>query len=151
MDLAGLQEVRYKRNGMRTLRGEKEDFRLFWCGEMRGCGGVGIMVRKSLCDKVVQVRRVNPRIIGVDFVVGRKVIQVFSVYAPQPGRSMEEKIEFYDQLTDEVRRKEDCIMLGDFNGHVGEEARGYEGVHGGCGFGERNGEGEMFIRLCRQH
>ena len=114
VDLAGLQEVRYKGNGTRTLRGEKEDFRLFWCGEMRGSGGVGIVVRKSLCDKVVKVRRVNPRIIGVDFVVGRKVIQVFSVYAPQPGRSMEEKMEFYDQLTDEVRGKEDCIVLGGF-------------------------------------
>ena len=43
---------------------------------------------------------------------------------------MEEKIEFYDQLTDEVRGKEGCVVLGDFNGHVGEEARGYEGVHG---------------------
>ena len=62
MVLAGLQEVRYKGNGTRTLRGEKEDFRLFWCGEMRGSGGVGIVVRKSLCDKVVKVRRVNPRI-----------------------------------------------------------------------------------------
>ncbi len=78
------------------------------------------MVRKSLCDRVVQVRRVNPRIIGVDFVVGTKVIQVFSVYAPQQGRSMEEKMEFYDQLTDEVKGKENCVMLGDFNGHVGE-------------------------------
>ena len=145
VDLAGLQEVGYKGNGTRTLRGEKEDFKVFWCGEVRGGGGVGIVIKKSLCDTVVQVRRVNPRIIGVDFVVGRKVIQVFSVYAPQQGRSMEEKIEFYDQLTDEVRGKEGCVVLGDFNGHVGEEARGYEGVHGGCGFGERNREGEMLL------
>ena len=49
------------------------------------------------------------------------------MYAPQQGRSMEEKIEFYDQLTDEVRGKEGCVVLGDFNGHVGEEARGMKG------------------------
>ena len=36
-------------------------------------------------------------------------------------------------------------MLGDFNGHIGEEARRYEGVHGGYGFGERNREGEMLL------
>ena len=52
----------------------------------------------------------NPRIIGVDFVVGRKVIQVFSVYAPQQGRSMEEKIEFYDQLTDEVKDRRRAVL-----------------------------------------
>ena len=46
MDLAGLQEVGYKGNGMRTLRGE-EDFKVFWCGEVRGGGGVGIVIRKK--------------------------------------------------------------------------------------------------------
>ena len=47
VDLAGLQEVGYKGNGMRTLRGEKEDFKVFWCGEVRGGGGVGIVIRKK--------------------------------------------------------------------------------------------------------
>ena len=48
VDLAGLQEVGYKGNGMRMLRGEKEDFKVFWCGEVRGGGGVGIVIRKSV-------------------------------------------------------------------------------------------------------
>ena len=64
----------------------KKIFKVFWCGEVRGGGGVGIVIRKSLCDTVVQVRRVNPRIIGVDFVVGRKVIQVFSVICTTAGK-----------------------------------------------------------------
>ena len=69
MDLAGLQEVGYKGNGTRTLRGEKEDFKVFWYGEVRGGGGVGIVIRKSLCDTVVQVRRVNPRLLKWIFVL----------------------------------------------------------------------------------
>ena len=40
-------------------------------------------------------------------------------------------------------------MCGDMNGHVGAEADGFEGVHGGKGFGVRNVEGEMLLEICR--
>jgi len=35
-----------------------------------------------------------------------------------------------------------CIVMGDFNRHVGSSVNGYEGVHGGHGWGERNKGGE---------
>ena len=35
------------------------------------------------------------------------------------------------------------MIAGDFNGHVGQAAEGYERLHGGYGFGDRNREGEM--------
>ena len=35
------------------------------------------------------------------------------------------------------------MVCGEFNGHVGAEVDGFEGVHGGKGFGSRNAEGEM--------
>ena len=38
--------------------------------------------------------------------------------------------------------------LGDFNGHVGEEIEGFEGVHGGNGKGQRNAEGRMLLEFC---
>ena len=38
--------------------------------------------------------------------------------------------------------------LGDFNGHVGEEIEGFEGVHGGNGIGQRNAEGRMLLEFC---
>ena len=37
------------------------------------------------------------------------------------------------------------ILGGDLNGHVGEDMDGFEGVHGGKGFGSRNEEGEMIL------
>jgi len=33
------------------------------------------------------------------------------------------------------------------NGHVGSDANGYEGIHGGCGYGERNEEGNRFLEM----
>ena len=38
------------------------------------------------------------------------------------------------------------IFIGsDINGHVGRDADGYGGVHGGMGFGRRNAEGERIL------
>ena len=37
------------------------------------------------------------------------------------------------------------MMGGDLNGHVGELAEGYEGVHVGSGFGVRNTEGVRIL------
>ena len=33
------------------------------------------------------------------------------------------------------------------NGHVGRDADGYGGVHGGMGFGTRNAEGERILEF----
>ena len=42
------------------------------------------------------------------------------------------------------------MELGDFSGHVGKLAEGFEGIHGGCGIGKRNAEGRMLPDFCDQ-
>ena len=42
------------------------------------------------------------------------------------------------------------LGLGDFNGHVGKCAEGFEGIHGGYGIGKRNAEGRMLLDFCDQ-
>ena len=37
--------------------------------------------------------------------------------------------------------------MGILNGHVGAEVDGFEGVHGGYGFGRRNVDGEMLLEF----
>ena len=39
-------------------------------------------------------------------------------------------------------------MLEDLNGHVSTNVDGYDGVHGGYGFGERNADGEQILEFC---
>ena len=39
------------------------------------------------------------------------------------------------------------IIGGDLNGHVGKEVNGYEGVHGGYGYGIRNTEDEDILEM----
>ena len=46
-----------------------------------------------------------------------------------------------------LEKNEKLIICGDTNGHVGAKADGFEGVHGGKGFGIRNAEGEMLLEF----
>ena len=82
---------------------------------------------------------------------GKQVIRVISAYGPQEGRPLEEKHGFYDELAGEYELQNPSRVvfgLGDFNGHVGEEIEGFEGVHSGNGIGQRNAEGRMLLEFC---
>ena len=82
--------------------------------------------------------------------VGTKVLSIISTYAPQQGLSDEEKDKFYEDLISLVSKVGDNELLvigGDFNGHVGKEANGYQGIHGGFGYGTRNIEGERILEM----
>ena len=50
------------------------------------------------------------------------------------------------KVLSETSTNESLFVCGDMNGHVGKEADGYHGVHGGNGFGSRNMEGELLLQ-----
>ena len=63
-------------------------------------------------------------------------------------------MDFYavlDKVLTEVGSDERLMVCGDFNGHVGEAIDGFEGVHGGSGFGARNLEGEVLLEFADSH
>ena len=43
------------------------------------------------------------------------------------------------------------FVCGDFNGHVEKNEDGYEGVHGGRGFGRANLESERILEFAVTH
>ena len=133
------------------LEGRKgAKFKFFWKGSEDGTGGVGLLVAERWIKNVIDVQRVNERLLVVRVAVGGSVLNLICVYAPQVGRSLEEKEEFLvlvGKMISSVNVKERLVVAGDFNCHVGADALGYEGVHGGHGFGQRNVEGEMLLEL----
>ena len=101
-------------------------------------------------EKVLEVRRVSERVMVVRVIVGRSVLNLISVCAPHMGYSRMEKEEFLAMLGEVVLgidSSERLLICGDLNGHVGSEIDGFEGVHGGFGFGKRNVEGEMILEF----
>ncbi|ESN90212.1 hypothetical protein HELRODRAFT_182709 [Helobdella robusta] len=128
-------------------------YKLWWKGD-DGTGGVGVMVREELVEKVLEVRRRSNGVIVVVMVFGKVIVRVISGYAPQQSRKEEEKDRFYDDVSDEIGQaglNEFVVLLGDLNGHVGADADEYEGVHGGWGYGIRNEEGHRVLELADAH
>src|SRR5579862_2276939 len=91
IDFCCLQETRWKGKSARVIGGL---YKLFWMGCEEGVAGVGIMVAQQWIDHVFEVKRVNERIIMVRIMIGKTVVNIVSVYAPQVGRAKEEKEDF---------------------------------------------------------
>ena len=136
------------------ITGKDSEYKFYWVGNSNGTGGVGILLAEKCIEKVIHVERVSDRIIALKLIVGESVVSVLSVYAPQSGLNDSVKDAFYDDLLPVVSNmgdKELVIVTGDLNGHVGNTADmkvGYEGVHGGFGYGNRNSEGERILEFC---
>ena len=83
-------------------------------------------------------------------VIGKQVVNIVSAYAPQVGLSAEEKDDFWDSfiiVLSGIPKQESIFIGSDMNGHVGRDADGYGGVHGGMGFGTRNADGERILEF----
>ncbi|XP_046844695.1 uncharacterized protein LOC124438560 [Xenia sp. Carnegie-2017] len=147
VDVCGFQEVRFKGEGTRVIKGEDNGarFKWFWKGNGSGTNGVGFAIREDWAKSVVAVKRVSDRVLRVDVVIEAEVVSFVVVYALQVGRSAEK--ENYDSVyavRADIRGR--CVMLGDWNGHVGSVRKGYC-AHGGFGVGDMNAEGEAILEL----
>ena len=45
--------------------------KLWWSGKGDGVGGMGVMVKEELCEKVVEVRRISDGVMSVGMVLLR--------------------------------------------------------------------------------
>ena len=59
-----------------------DGYKLWYSGVLRGKNGVSILVDSHLRESVVEVRRVNDRLMTIKLVVGEGTLNVVSAYAP---------------------------------------------------------------------
>jgi hypothetical protein len=148
IDICCLQETRWKGGSARLLNGSGVSYKLFWVGSKEAIGGVGIVVAERWVEKAMKVDRINDRLLVVKIGIGSRIWNIVSAYAPQAGRSEQEKDTFWDMMYSEclkIPEKEVLMIGGDLNGHVGASKEGYQEIHGGFGFGNRNKEGVRIL------
>ncbi|XP_075112246.1 uncharacterized protein LOC142182154 [Nicotiana tabacum] len=107
---------------------------------------------RELREFVFKVRRVNDRLMIIKLVLCKCTLNVVSAYAPYAGLDEEVKQCFWEGLDEIVRQvphAEKLFIRGDFNGQIGSIAGGYDEVHGGFGFGERNGGGTSLLDFAK--
>ncbi|KAL6495684.1 hypothetical protein OROGR_030247 [Orobanche gracilis] len=141
-----LQETKWVGEKARVLA--PWDYKLWYSGKDRSRNGVGIVIDKEMIDDVVEVSRKSDRIMSIKLVIGDEFLTIISAYAPQVGLDASIKQEFWEDLEEVVERipmGEKLIIGGDLNGHVGVSRDGFESVHGGFGFGDKNEAGNGIL------
>ena len=98
IDVCAVQETRYRNGHCCMVTGKDSKYKLYWSGNSKGTAGVGVFLAEKWIQKVFEVKRVSDRIILIKLVVGLRVLNVLSIYAPQSGLSDNDKDNFYDQL-----------------------------------------------------
>ncbi|ESN92903.1 hypothetical protein HELRODRAFT_165039 [Helobdella robusta] len=83
VDICSLQETRWTSNGVSLIG----SYKLFWNGQKTDQNRIGIIIRESLAK-----------------IMGKQVLTVFSAYAPQTGESEVAKNDFWNTLSDAVRK-----------------------------------------------
>ena len=149
IDLCCAQETRWKGESAKMIGANGRRYKFFWQGCNKGTAGVGVFIAERWIDSVVDVVRVNERMY-VKLVIGKQIVNIVSAYAPQVGLSAEQKDNFWDRfiiVLSEIPKQESIFIGSDMNGHVGRDADGYGGVHGGMGFGTRNAESERILEF----
>ena len=136
VDLCCLQETSWKREGVKQIVAKI----LFWSGNDKVTGGVGILLAEEWWENVFEVVRVSDRIILIRVTIGKTVFVFVCVYAPQANLSDFEKDRFYQELQSTVAKipaSEQLLVCGDWNGHLGSQSTGFEEVHGRQAIGNR--------------
>ena len=134
-----LQEVRWRGASTRMVDAKDSRWKFFWVGNAQGTGGVDILLAEKWVEKMFDMKRVSDRIMLVKIIMGESIVAVLSVYAPQVGLDDQCKDAFYDDLRSTVSKlgdKEFIIACGDWNGHIGKLAAGFESIHDSFGYGE---------------
>ncbi|XP_047256103.1 craniofacial development protein 2-like [Capsicum annuum] len=121
-------------------------------GSVRNRNGVGILVDDELMKQVVEVKRVNNRMMSIKLVIEGSSWNIINAYAPHVGLDDEEKKKFWEDLDEMVRSvpSNEKLFIGrDFNGHIGSSLKGYDDMHERHRFGVRNVEGVTFLDFGR--
>ena len=122
-----VQEVRWKGGSSCWLGNVGSRYKFLWQGTDDSSNGVGVLVAEEWADCIQSVLRVSDRLMVVKLVVGKRLFNFISAYAPQVGRSTEEKDLFWNSMHDlvgAIPESEGVVIGGDLNGHVGAVQRG---------------------------
>ena len=148
LDVLSLQKIRWTGQRARDLG---FDCKLYYTGGEEKRNGVGNVLHGDIKKTLVEVIRVNNRLMAVRVQLRNVMLFVVAAYAPQSEREDEVKQQFRDELqtlTDKASDGELLVVLGDMNAHIGSDREGLEECIGRYGRDNRNAEGQNLLEMC---
>ena len=148
VDEVCVQEARWKGEKARCIGG---GCKLWYNGSNNKRNDVGIVLRKDLVDRVVEVERTSDRLISMKLEADGILINIVSAYAPQVGCDEEEKEAFWANLEEVLGKIPRRPVIGaDLYAHVGEGNTNDKEEMGKHGFGRRNLEGQTVVDFAKR-
>ena len=155
LDILGVQETRLQEQEI-----DLGDHKLYlsdsWLSGVKSRqGGVGVAVKKSLINSIVEQVALSERICYVKFAAQRRAnLAVVVCYAPTNEASLQEKDLFWSQLSDLVssfKHRERICVIGDLNAEPGHQLNDTMSCRGPFGMGEENENSEKLLSFCTSH
>jgi hypothetical protein len=114
--------------------------------------GVAIILSKKIAECMTDYELISERIMSVTLELKDGPLTLFQVYAPDTSYSDVEIDMFYEQLQDRINlipRKNNLIILGDFNAKIGHDAYiNWPDIAGRFTIGSANASGETLLQFC---
>ncbi|KAL1379832.1 hypothetical protein pipiens_003712 [Culex pipiens pipiens] len=113
--------------------------------------GVGFLLSPNARSALITWKPINERIIVARFRTRVRNLTFVQVYAPTDAADLQEKEEFYSQLSgvvNEIPKGDIRIYAGDFNAKIGSDNTDLERIMGPHGLGEMSENGELFTEFC---
>ena len=148
VDIAALRETRLAES--RSLK--ESDYTFFWQRmkeEEQWQHDVGFAVRNTLLDEVQLGHQTTECLMLLAINTADGPINLLCAYALVA--SAEVKDAFYSQLDSLIQgisRRENLIILGDFNARVGSDNEAWPNCPGNFGVGKCNDNGQRLLKLC---
>lgn len=144
-DILGISEMR--RVGEEIE--ERDHYIMYHKGEIEGHRGVGFLIKLKHKVKVKEFEGISDRIVILHMNIPeyKKDWTIIQVYAPTEQASKSDIDDFYNKLSEIVRRYycNHLILMGDFNAQVGTREEGEEFILGKYGYGKRSFNGQKLI------
>ena len=82
MDLCCLQDIRWRGASAHMREGKDSRYKMFWAGNEKGRGSVGILLSEEWTEKVFDIKRVSDCTVMIKLAIDNKIITALSCYAP---------------------------------------------------------------------
>ena len=119
LNIIGISETRRKTSGRTVLH---DNYICMASGDPTGKYGVALIATPEVANRIDDFKPINHRMPHMTVNFGREKAMFMILYAPQQGRTGEEKEEFFGNVQaeiDNIKRNKEVIVMGDLNGHVG--------------------------------
>jgi len=98
VDVACIQETRWKGHGCKFYEAKSKRCKLLWMGGKERSDSVGIFIAEKWVESVVIVESHSKRVPILKMVLNNGLLTILMIYAPHSGKSGEEKESFWNEV-----------------------------------------------------